>query len=54
MDSLAATLQDAVTNETERRRRGENALELVRGEYDWRRIARRYAELYLETRRGSA
>ena len=53
MDSLAATLQDAVTNETERKRRGENALELVRGEYDWKRIARRYAELYLETRRGS-
>ena len=33
-------------NETERKRRGANALALVRGEYDWKEIARRYTEVY--------
>ena len=33
-------------NETERRRRGANALTLIRGEYDWKEIALRYAEVY--------
>ena len=46
LESLAATLRHAVTNETERKRRGANGLALVRGEYDWKEIGRRYAELY--------
>ena len=46
LDSLAAVLHQAVTNEPERKRRGANALALVRGEYDWKEIARRYAALY--------
>jgi glycosyltransferase involved in cell wall biosynthesis len=46
VESLAATLHQAITNETERQRRGANALALVRGEYDWKEIAHRYAEVY--------
>ena len=46
LDSLAATLHQALTNETERKRRGANALALIRGEYDWQKIARRYVEVY--------
>ncbi len=46
VESLAATLHQAITNETERQRRGANALALVRGEYDWKEIAQRYAEVY--------
>jgi glycosyltransferase involved in cell wall biosynthesis len=46
LDSLAATLHQALTNEEERKRRGENAMALIRGEYDWEGIARRYAEVY--------
>jgi len=46
LESLAATLRHAVTNETERKRRGANGLALVRGEYDWKEIGRRYTELY--------
>ena len=46
LDSLAAVLHQAVTDEPERKRRGANALALVRGEYDWKEIARRYAALY--------
>ena len=46
VESLAATLHQAVTNEAERKRRGANALALVRDEYDWKEIARRYVELY--------
>ncbi len=46
VDSLAATLHEALSNETERIRRGANALALVRGEYDWKGIARRYTEVY--------
>jgi glycosyltransferase involved in cell wall biosynthesis len=48
VESLAATLRQAITDEMERKRRGENGLALVRGEYDWMEIARRYAELYRE------
>jgi glycosyltransferase involved in cell wall biosynthesis len=33
-------------DETERKRRGTNALALVRGEYDWKEIARRYTDVY--------
>jgi glycosyltransferase involved in cell wall biosynthesis len=46
LESLAATLRHAVTNEMERKRRGANGLALVRGEYDWKEIGRRYSELY--------
>ena len=46
LDSLAATLHQALRNETERKRRGANALALIRGEYDWKEIARRYTEVY--------
>ena len=46
LDSLAATLRQALVNATERKRRGANALALIRGEYDWKEIARRYAEVY--------
>ncbi len=46
VDSLAATLRQALMNETERKRRGANSLVLIRGEYDWKEIARRYDEVY--------
>jgi len=46
LDSLASTLYEALTNETERKRRGANALTLIRAEYDWQRIARRYVEVF--------
>ncbi|GMR14247.1 MAG: hypothetical protein BMS9Abin29_2491 [Gemmatimonadota bacterium] len=46
LESLAATLHEALTDGTERKRRGANALALVRGEYDWKEIARRYGEIY--------
>jgi glycosyltransferase involved in cell wall biosynthesis len=46
LDSLAATLHGALVNETERQRRGTNALALIRGEYDWKEIARRYTDVY--------
>ena len=46
VESLAVTLRHAITDEKERKRRGANALALVRGEYDWKEIARRYTELY--------
>ena len=46
LDSLAATLHRALMNETERKRRGINALALIPGEYDWKEIAHRYTEAY--------
>ncbi len=46
LDSLASTLYEALTNETERKRRGANALALIRAEYDWQEIALRYVEVY--------
>ncbi len=46
LESLAATLHQAIMNETERQRRGANALTLIRGEYDWKEIAHRYTEVY--------
>ncbi len=45
-DSLARTLHQALGNEKERERRGDNALSLVRKHYDWSAIATRYADLY--------
>ena len=46
VESLAAALRDAVLKERERKKRGSNALALVRAEYDWDEIARRYVGLY--------
>ena len=46
VDSLAATLHQALVNETERNRRGGNALALIRDRYDWKEIAHRYTEVY--------
>ena len=46
VDSLATTLHQVLMNETERKRRGTNALALIRGEYDWKEIARRYDKVY--------
>ena len=48
LESLAATLGHAITDENGRKLRGENALALVRRKYDWKEIARRYAKLYSE------
>ena len=44
--SLAETLYQALTEGAERKRRGENALELVRKEYSWAGIATRYVAAY--------
>ena len=46
IDSLARTLHEALSRPEEKKRRGRNALALVRGEYDWKAIARRYVHLY--------
>jgi glycosyltransferase involved in cell wall biosynthesis len=48
VESLAETVQQAVGDEAERTRRGDNALTLVRSAYDWEEIARQYVELYDE------
>lgn len=47
LESLASTLQSALSDVEEQERRGTNALALVRGQYDWKAIAGQYAELYL-------
>jgi D-inositol-3-phosphate glycosyltransferase len=46
VDSLAGVMHQALTDEGERRRRGSNALGLIREQYDWREIAQRYVEVY--------
>lgn len=46
VDSLAGVMHQALTDEGERQRRGANALNLIREQYDWREIARRYVEVY--------
>jgi len=51
LDSLAETLHQALTNETERKRRGANSMALIRAEYDWAEIARRYTEVYKQVNR---
>jgi len=48
VESLAQVMKSALTDEPERRRRGANALALVRQEYDWTEIAKQYARLYEE------
>jgi glycosyltransferase involved in cell wall biosynthesis len=44
--SLAQTIYQALMDEAENRRRGGNALALVRKEYSWAGIARRYVAAY--------
>ena len=46
VQSLAQTIYRALTDEAESRRRGGNALSLVRKEYSWAGIARRYVAAY--------
>ena len=46
VNSLSATMHEALINKTERTRRGANAMALIRGEYDWKTIALRYTEVY--------
>jgi glycosyltransferase involved in cell wall biosynthesis len=54
VDALAATVMDAVSNAGERKRRGRNALELIKAEYRWSVIAGRFEELYLQLTSGPA
>ena len=44
--SLAQTIHQALTDEPESRRRGANALALVRKDYSWAGIAKRYVAAY--------
>ncbi len=46
VQSLAQTLYQALTEGAERKRRADNALELVRKDYSWAGIARRYVAAY--------
>jgi glycosyltransferase involved in cell wall biosynthesis len=46
VESLSETLHQAITDERERDRRGQNALALIREEYDWMGIARRYESVF--------
>jgi len=46
LQSLAQIIYQVLTDEAEILRRGENALELVRKEYSWAGIARRYVAAY--------
>jgi len=45
---------DAVSNAHERKRRGRNALKLIKAEYRWSVIAGRFEELYLQLTSGPA
>ena len=54
VDALAAAVMDAMSNAHERKRRGRNALELIRAEYRWPVIAGRFEELYLQLTSGPA
>jgi glycosyltransferase involved in cell wall biosynthesis len=47
-------VMDAMSNAHERKRRGRNALELIRAEYRWPVIAGRFEELYLQLTSGPA
>ena len=48
VESLAQVMNAALTDDPERRRRGSNAMALVRQEYDWMEIAKLYARVYEE------
>lgn len=52
VDALAAAVMDAVSNAHERKRRGRNALELIKAEYRWPVIAGPFEELYLQLTSG--
>jgi glycosyltransferase involved in cell wall biosynthesis len=54
VDSLAAAVMDALANAPERKRRGRNALELIKAKYRWPVIAGRFEELYMQLISGSA
>jgi glycosyltransferase involved in cell wall biosynthesis len=54
VDALAAAVMDAINNAHERKRRGRNALDLIRAEYRWPVIAGRFEELYLHLTSGPA
>ena len=44
--SLAETMLTALSDQTELRRRGQNALDLIRARYDWSSIAQLYLDVY--------
>ncbi|MCK5649971.1 MAG: hypothetical protein KAJ42_01280 [Gemmatimonadetes bacterium] len=44
--SLAGAIIESVSNQSERDRRGRNALDLVRSGYSWHAIAKRFEEVY--------
>jgi glycosyltransferase involved in cell wall biosynthesis len=46
VDSLAGVMREALTDVGERKRRGANALSLIREQYDWSEIAQRYVAVY--------
>ena len=48
VESLAQIMKSALTDEPERRRRGANAMALVRQEYDWMELAKQYVRVYEE------
>ncbi len=52
VDALADALVQAVNEEAERRRRGDNAYTQIRADYSWHGLARRFAALYEELLRG--
>ena len=54
VDSLAAALVDAMTNSLERKRRGRNALKLIKAKYRWPVIAGRFEEVYMQLISGPA
>jgi len=46
VDSLADSIYKSLTSEPERKRRGINALKLIRSKYDWLEIANKYVTVY--------
>lgn len=46
VDSLAKIIYEAITHETERKRRGTRALTLVQNNYSWTSIAKKYVSVY--------
>ena len=46
VDSLAQTIHEALVNEAELKRRGDNALKLAKNKYSWQRIAKQYISIY--------
>lgn len=46
VDSLALTIYEALFNEAETKRRGDNAFELIQNMYSWQGIVRQYVSVY--------